>query len=211
MLEKRENMVRFQIEPRGIENPAVLDAMRKVERHRLVPDHLAHCAYEDFPLPIGKRQTISQPYIVALMTELLLPQPDHKILEIGTGSGYQAAVLAEIVSEVFTIEIVPELAVAAQEKLSVLGYTNIHCRSADGGVGWAEEAPFDGIIVTAAARVIPTPLIAQLKVGGRMVIPCGDADAVQTLAVVVKTIDGTEFIPNISVRFVPMTGQSQRL
>ncbi len=211
MLEERENMVRYQIEGRGVSDPAVLDAMRKVERHRLVPEHLAHCAYEDFPLPIGKRQTISQPYIVGLMTELLRPGPMDLVLEVGTGSGYQAAVLAEIVKEVYTVEIVPELAVEAREKLIEMGYVNIHFRSDDGGNGWPEAGPFDGIIVTAAARVIPRTLIDQLKVGGRMVIPCGDADSVQTLNVIVKTPKGTELIPNISVRFVPMTGASQDL
>ena len=211
MLKERENMVRYQIEGRGISDSAVLDAMRKVERHRLVPEHLAHCAYEDFPLPIGNKQTISQPYIVGLMTELLRPGPLDRVLEIGTGSGYQAAVLAEIVEEVYTVEIVPELAAAALETLTEMGYANIHFRNDDGGNGWPEAGPFDGIIVTAAARVVPQTLLYQLKTGGRMVIPCGDADAVQTLNVIVKTPKGTELIPSISVRFVPMTGASQDL
>jgi protein-L-isoaspartate(D-aspartate) O-methyltransferase len=208
-MEERGKMVRLQIENRGIRDSAVLAAMRKVPRHKLLPETFATDAYSDYPLPIGEGQTISQPYIVALMTELLQPQPEHRVLEIGTGSGYQAAILAEIVSEVYTVEIIKSLLDEAKDKLDAAGYTNIHFRCADGGEGWKEQAPFDSIVVTAAAQNIPKALSTQLKTGGRMVIPVGDAGEVQTLYVLEKTADGLEAKPGIAVRFVPMTGSSQ--
>ncbi|MHB9138896.1 MAG: protein-L-isoaspartate(D-aspartate) O-methyltransferase [Victivallaceae bacterium] len=206
----REIMVSSQIEMRGVTNPAVLAAMRKVLRDKLVPEELSPIAYSDTPLPIGAGQTISQPYIVAYMTELLNPAPDARILEIGTGSGYQAAILAEIVKEVYTIEIIPVLAERSRINLTAMGYRNIHFRNSDGGLGWPEEAPFDGIIITAAARVIPEPLIAQLKPSGRMVIPLGDSSQVQSLAVVTRKGEGFEIEETIGVRFVPMTGITQQ-
>lgn len=208
-MEEREDMVRFQIERRGVTDSAVLAAMRKVPRHELIPADFILEAYFDSPLPIGHGQTISQPYIVALMTELLQLRPDCKVLEIGTGSGYQAAVLAEIVREVYTVEIIKPLAEAARRRLEAAGYANIHCRCGDGGAGWPDRAPFDGIVVTAACRKIPEALIAQLKTGGRMVVPVGGADEIQVLSVVEKTGCGVEIYPGIEVRFVPMTGASQ--
>jgi len=210
-MEEREKMVRLQIENRGIRDPAVLAAMRKVPRHKLLPETFLAEAYSDYPLPIGQGQTISQPYIVALMTELLQAQPEHRVLEIGTGSGYQAAVLAEIVSEVYTVEIIESLLEEAKGKLDAAGYTNIYFRCADGGEGWEEQAPFDSIVVTAAAQKIPKLLSAQLKTGGKMVIPIGGAGEVQTLYVLEKTENGLEAKPSIAVRFVPMTGSSQLL
>lgn len=210
-MEERENMVRFQIENRGVKNPAVLAAMRKVPRHKLLSADCIADVYGDYPLPIGYGQTISQPYIVALMTELLQPQPEHRVLEIGTGSGYQAAILAEIVSEVYTVEIIESLLEEAKLKLDAAGYTNIYFRCVDGGEGWEEQAPFDSIVVTAAAQNIPNPLVAQLKTGGRMVIPIGGVNEVQTLYVLEKTENGIEAKPGIAVRFVPMTGSSQSL
>ena len=162
----REQMVREQIAERGIRDPQVLRAMRTVPRHLFVPEEEAHLAYEDHPLPIGYDQTISQPYIVALMTELLRPQKGQKVLEVGTGSGYQAAVLAEIVDTLFTIEIVAPLATEATERLRRLNYTNVVVRFGDGYAGWPDHAPFDGIIVTAAPEEIPQPLVDQLKEGG---------------------------------------------
>ncbi len=206
-MEERENMLRFQIENRGISNPAVLAAMRKVPRHSLLPAKFAASAYIDSPLPIGHGQTISQPYIVALMTELLQPRPGHTVLEIGTGSGYQAAILAEIVSEVYTVEIIKSLADEARRKLDAAGYANIHFRCADGNEGWKEHAPFDGIVVTAAAVKIPEVLVTQLKTGGKMVIPLGGTNEIQTLSVLEKTKEGVEIKPGIAVRFVPMTGK----
>jgi protein-L-isoaspartate(D-aspartate) O-methyltransferase len=187
--------------------PAVLAAMRKVERHRFVPAAERAHAYENRPLPIGYGQTISQPYIVALMTELLEPERGDRVLEIGTGSGYQAAVLAELVAQVYTIEIVEPLARQAQARLAELGYANVTTRVADGYDGWSEHAPFDGIVVTAAAGSIPPPLLAQLKPGGRMVIPVGAPFLTQMLVLVEKRADGTlrtrQVLP---VRFVPLTG-----
>lgn len=203
-MDERENMLRFQIENRGISNPAVLAAMRKVPRHSLLPAELSASAYLDSPLPIGHGQTISQPYIVALMTELLQPQAEYSVLEIGTGSGYQTAILAEIVKLVYTVEIIKSLADEAQRKLDAAGYSNISFRCADGAEGWAEHAPFDGIVVTAAAAKIPELLVAQLKMGGKMIIPLGDSGQVQTLSVLEKTKEGVEIKPGIAVRFVPM-------
>ncbi len=169
----RARMVEQQIERRGVRSPQVLAAMHRVPRHEFVPSSLRHEAYHDYPLPIGFGQTISQPYIVAAMTEALALRPSDKVLEIGTGSGYQAAVLAELVSNVYSIEIIPELAQRAAADLFRLGYTNVHVRTGDGYAGWPEHAPFDAIIVTCAPENIPPPLVQQLADGGRMVIPVG--------------------------------------
>ena len=201
----RENMVNQQLIRRGISHGATLSAMRKVERHKLVPQNVRSRAYADSPLPIGYGQTISQPYIVAFMTETILPEKDHKVLEIGTGSGYQAAVLAEIVSEVYTIEIVEELGERAKKDLEELGYKNIHVRTGDGYYGWEEHAPFDAIVVTAAAEYIPPALVEQLKDGGRMIIPVGSNFMTQHLVLVEKN-DGRVRTRNLMpVRFVPFT------
>ncbi len=207
---ERKTMVRTQIEARGVRNPLVLDAMRTVERRQFVPEEYKTSAYDDHPLPIGNDQTISQPYIVALMTELLEPKIHHKVLEIGTGSGYQTAVLAEIVNQVFSIEIVEPLGRQAERTLKDLKYENVHVRIGDGYRGWPEEAPFDGILVTAAPPHVPQPLVEQLKVGGRMVIPVGESGWGQRLQVLVKNAEGKVEVKNsISVRFVPMTGEIQ--
>lgn len=204
--EARHEMVREQLEARDIRDPAVLDAMRRVPRHELVPSALRFQAYADHPLPIGNQQTISQPYIVALMTQLAELSPDDVVLEVGTGSGYQAAVLAEIVREVYTIEIISELAETARERLDRLGYDNVEVRAGDGYLGWEEHAPFDAIIVTAAAPEIPPPLLEQLAPGGVMVIPVGPRSEIQSLRRIRKAEDGTtteeEVIP---VVFVPLT------
>lgn len=205
-----ENMVSSQIEMRGVTHPAVLVAMRKVERDKLISDEFQPSAYADTPLPIGHGQTISQPFMVAYMTELLKPCPAQRILEIGTGSGYQAAVLAEIVQDVYTVEIIPALAERAKTNLGAMGYCNIHFRLGDGGLGWQEEAPFDGIIVTAAARVIPQQLILQLKPGARMVIPLGNPSSIQSLNVVIREEQGYKIEETIPVRFVPLTGVTQQ-
>jgi len=204
----RESMVSNQIAARGVSDKLVLAAMREVRRHEFVPEHWKSHAYEDNPLPIGEDQTISQPYIVALMTELLELKGEEKVLEIGTGSGYQAAVLAEIVDEVYTIEIVEPLAISAEERLRRLGYKNITVKFGDGYKGWDEHAPFDGVIVTAAPDHVPQPLVDQLKVGGRMVIPVGSL--FQELKLLVKTEDGIEEKSVLPVRFVPMTGEAQQ-
>lgn len=204
----RKQMVEEQIEARGIKDSLVLAAMMKVPRHLFVPEMYRSQAYEDHPLPIGYGQTISQPYIVAYMTEALGLEGGEKVLEIGTGSGYQAAVLAEIADSVFTIEIIPELAESARERLKNLGYKNVFVLCGDGYRGWPEHAPFDAIIVTAAPDHIPEPLVEQLKVGGRMVIPVGRV--YQELFLVVKTERGVERRPLLPVRFVPMTGEAQR-
>ena len=203
----RHAMVATQIEARGVTDPRVLEAMRRVPRDRFVPPELRDQAYRDSPLPIGHRQTISQPYIVALMTELIRPAPGMRVLEIGTGSGYQAAVLAECVSKVFTIEILPELGREAARLLGELGYDNVATRIGDGYDGWPEEAPFDAIIVTAAPATIPKPLLDQLAIGGRLVIPVGELS--QDLVVVTRTEQGYERRPASPVRFVPMTGKAQ--
>jgi protein-L-isoaspartate(D-aspartate) O-methyltransferase len=200
---ERNRLVDF-LETCGISDPEVLCAMRTVPRHRFVLDADTYHAYVDIPLSIGYGQTISQPYIVALMTELLTVDAGSKVLEIGTGSGYQAAVLAEIVDEVYTIEIIPELAERSARLLAELGYTNIRTMSADGYYGWESEAPFDAIIVTAAPASIPYPLIQQLKDGGRIVIPVGPAGATQTLWRVTKSGDSIDMENWGYVRFVPM-------
>jgi protein-L-isoaspartate(D-aspartate) O-methyltransferase len=184
----------------------VMTAMRRVPRHRFVPALQASVAYENRALPIGEGQTISQPFIVALMTDLLDPKPGHRVLEVGTGSGYQAAVLAEVVARVYTIEIVEPLGTRARQLLQTLGYRNIAVRIGDGYHGWPEAAPFDAIIVTAAPAEIPQPLIDQLKPGGRMVIPTGRTRGVQYLLVVQKQRDGTSTTRRtLPVRFVPLT------
>jgi len=207
----REEMVATQIESRGIKDEKVIEAMRRVPRHKFVPPGLESSAYEDRPLPIGCGQTISQPYIVALMTQLLELCGEDKVLEVGTGSGYQAAILSEIASEVYTIEIFEELGVSATERLKNLGYYKVKVKVADGYYGWPEEAPFNAIIVTCAADHIPPPLIAQLKDGGKMCIPVGSVFQVQKLMLVEKK-DGEITAKNIlPVRFVPMLGKHQEM
>ena len=202
----RSRMVEEQIRARGITDARVLAAMSRVPRHLYVPPEAPLFAYSDRPLAIGLGQTISQPYIVALMTELLEPEADDRLLEVGTGSGYQAAVAAEVVSEVYSIEIIPELARAAAERLERLGVSNVVVRAGDGYLGWPEQAPFDGILVTAGAEHIPQPLVDQLKPGARMIIPVGDLSTYQILKVVEKLAGGDVDIRDvIPVRFVPLT------
>lgn len=201
----REEMVEKQIRNRGVNDPSVLNAMRVVPRHLFIPEHQKPYAYDDRPLSIGNNQTISQPYIVAFMTEAINPGRDDKVLEIGTGSGYQAAVLAEIVDEVYTIEIVPELADRAKETFDRLGYDNIHTRSGDGYAGWPSEAPFDAIIVTAAPEEVPPPLVEQLREGGRMIIPVGPVYRVQSLQLLTKKNGKLKVRDLLPVRFVPFT------
>lgn len=200
----RDRMVREQIEARGVKDPRVLEAMRAVPRHEFVPPVAEPQAYEDHPLPIGKGQTISQPYIVALMTELLAPQKEDRVLEVGTGSGYQAAVLSGLVKQVYTIELIEELAASARQRLRRLGYKNVEVRRGDGYAGWPEQAPFDKIIVTAAPESVPPALEAQLKPGGRLVIPAGPRFG-QELLVVEKDLRGRMKSRSvIPVMFVPM-------
>ncbi|RLJ17551.1 protein-L-isoaspartate O-methyltransferase [bacterium endosymbiont of Escarpia laminata] len=188
-------------------DPRVMEAMGTVQRHEFVPEAVKSLAYEDRPLPIGQGQTISQPYIVALMTDLMHPGPEQKVLEVGTGSGYQAAVLAELIDKVYTIEIIEELGEQAAERFHRLGYDNITSRVGDGYYGWQEHAPFDAILVTAASSHIPPPLIKQLKPGGRMVIPVGGHFMVQQLVLIEKTEQGKIITHQIlPVRFVPLTG-----
>jgi protein-L-isoaspartate(D-aspartate) O-methyltransferase len=202
----RERMVRDQIADRGVRDQAVLAAMRAVPRHELVPEEMVKAAYADRPLPIGHGQTISQPYIVALMTELLELESGDRVLEVGTGSGYQAAVLGEIAEEVVTVEIIAVLAERAESDLERLGYGNIKVLHKDGYFGHEERAPYDAIIVTAAAEHIPPPLLAQLKPGGRMVIPVGRTGWTQNLILVSKSEKGKASTRNIlPVRFVPLT------
>ena len=208
--QRRVSMVREQIEREGISDTAVLRAMRRVPRHRFVPAGLRDQAYADRPLPIGYDQTISQPYIVGLMTELLGLNKGHRVLEIGTGSGYQAAVLAEIVDSIWTIEILEPLATSALQRLQSLGYGRVNVRCGDGYAGWPEHAPFDRIIVTAAAEEIPNPLLEQLKDGGKMVIPLGAAFSIQNLVLVEKH-DGQLTKQNVAaVRFVPLVREKDR-
>ena len=205
----RRKMVEEQVRSRGVTDARVLAAMEAVPRHLFVPDGERARAYTDSPLPIGAGQTISQPYIVALMTSLLDVQPGDRVLEVGTGSGYQAAVLSRLARQVYSVEILEHLGNRARHTLSALGYNNVHVRVGDGYQGWPEEAPFDGIIVTAAPPRIPEPLLRQLKVGGKLVIPVGEG--YQDLEVLTKRADGgfdrTKVLP---VRFVPMTGKAQR-
>jgi len=204
----RERMVSTQIAARDVRDARTLAALRKVPRHLFVPTPLVGQAYDDHPLPIGEGQTISQPYIVAFMTEALGLEGGEKVLEIGTGSGYQAAVLAEIAARVFTIEIVAPLAEQARQRLADLGYTNVSVRSGDGYAGWPEEAPFDAIMITAAAPRIPEPLKEQLRDGGRMILPVGED--YQELVVVRR--NGARFDQErvLPVRFVPMTGDVRK-
>ncbi|MCX7716270.1 MAG: protein-L-isoaspartate(D-aspartate) O-methyltransferase [Endomicrobia bacterium] len=205
---KRIQMVETQLKNRDIVDKRVLDTMAKVERHKFVPEEYRHLAYIDEPLPIGFEQTISQPYIVALMTQLLELKGDEKVLEIGTGSGYQAAILAELCKEVYTIEIIPELGKRAEKLLKELGYKNIFVKIGDGYLGWEEYAPFDRIIVTCAPDHIPQPLIDQLKEGGKMVIPVGEV--LQELVVVEKKKDKILKKNIIPVRFVPMLRKKEK-
>lgn len=201
-------MVDRQIVARGVKDVSVIAVMRRVPRHRFVLDAYAGEAYEDRPLPIGYGQTISQPYIVAFMTEALKLQGAEKVLEIGTGSGYQAAVLAEIVSKIFTIEIVEPLAARAMETLRELGYANVRVRTGDGYRGWPEEAPFDAIILTAAPDHVPQPLLDQLAVGGHLILPVGKF--FQELVLILRTEEGYERTKLFPVAFVPMTGEAEK-
>ncbi|NQS88925.1 protein-L-isoaspartate(D-aspartate) O-methyltransferase [Patescibacteria group bacterium] len=204
---KREEMVTKQIEARGVKDEKVLEAMRKVPRHKFVSDKYKSSAYYDRPLPIECGQTISQPYIVGLMSELLEPKRKDKVLEVGTGSGYQAAVLSPIVKKVYTIEIFEELGTSAKKRLNDLGYKNVEVKIADGYYGWEENAPFDCIIVTCAAGYVPPPLLEQLKEGGRMVIPVGAPFLVQSLMLIEKK-NGKIISHSICpVRFVPLLGK----
>lgn len=198
----RAQMVRTQIEARGVRAPRVLDAMRRVPRHRFVPSSARARAYDDAPLRIAAGQTISQPYIVAVMSEAAQLGPDSVVLEVGTGSGYQTAVLAELVGQVYSVEIVPELARAAAALLDELGYANVTAREGDGYAGWPAHAPFDAIVVTAAPPEVPVALLEQLKVGGRLVVPVGTGD--QQLRVIERTPHGYDDRTLMSVRFVPM-------
>jgi len=204
-MRQRTDMVRNQIIARGIIDTLVIQAMMSIPRHEFVPEEYQHAAYGDFPLPIGKGQTISQPYIVALMTEKLGLTAADRVLEIGTGSGYQAAVLAMICKEVYSIEIVPKLAEHAGTLLKDLGYDNIHVRCGDGFLGWPEAAPFDAIIITCAPQTVPEPLIEQLAQGGRLIVPLGDD--FQMLTLFSKTGDDFQRDELIPVRFVPMKGK----
>ena len=205
---ERDAMVDEQLQARDIVAEGVLEAMRLVPRHVLIPAEGQRDAYDDRPLPIGLNQTISQPYIVAAMTQALKLKPGDKVLEVGTGSGYQAAVLAEITDHVYTIEIVEPLGQRAQQTLHKLGYQSIQFRIGDGYQGWPDAAPFDAIIVTAAPPHIPQPLVDQLKVGGRMVIPVGQQ--IQDLMLIERSEDGREMRSLMGVRFVPMTGEAQK-
>ena len=208
---ERKAMVRMQLARRGIRNPEVLRAMRKVPRHKFVPETWQNLAYQDRPLRIGHGQTISQPYVVALMTEVVGLKPTSRVLEIGTGSGYQAAILAELVREVYTIELIGELARQAQTRLSRLGYRNIHVRTGDGYLGWPEAGPFDAIIVTCGADQVPEPLFKQLKPTSKMVIPVGPAYKVQMLRLIEKGTGGQRIARDIfPVRFVPLRRKENR-
>jgi len=201
----RETMVLNDIVSRGVNDKVTLDAMRNVPRHEFVPQDLRQSAYRDGPLPIGYGQTISQPYIVAFMTEVIAPQSHFKVLEVGTGSGYQAAVLSQIVDSVYTIEIIDALYEQAKKRLKDLHYDNIHVKNDDGYFGWENKGPFDAIVVTAAAEFVPPPLIAQLKEGGRMIIPIGTPFATQQLLLVTKKGGKTKTKSLMFVRFVPFT------
>jgi protein-L-isoaspartate(D-aspartate) O-methyltransferase len=207
----RARMVASQLQARGVKHPRVLEAMRAVPRDRFVPVDRQAEAYDDAPLPIGYGQTISQPYIVAFMTEALDPKPEDRVLEIGTGSGYQAAVLSQLVRDVFTIEIVEPLATRATSVLSDLGYRNVHVRQGNGYLGWPDAAPFSKIIVTAAPEVVPQALVDQLAIGGLMVVPVGRQDAnAQDLRLIRKTVTGVVFESLLPVRFVPMVDAPAR-
>ncbi len=205
---ERDWMVDTQIVTKGITDPAVIAAMRQVPRHQFIPDQESEDAYGDYPLSIGYDQTISQPFIVAYMTDALKLQPGEKVLEIGTGSGYQAAILAELVVQVFTIEIVKPLAQFARDNLSMLGYDQVWVRAGDGYQGWPEERPFEAIIITAAPDHIPSPLLEQLAVGGRLILPVGDDS--QNLVLIRRTEEGYQRTELLPVRFVPMTGEAEK-
>jgi protein-L-isoaspartate(D-aspartate) O-methyltransferase len=201
---KRKEMVTQQIVSRGITDQRVIDAMLTVERHKFVPEQYEKSAYEDYPLPIGEGQTISQPYIVALMTECVNLCPTDRVLEIGTGSGYQAAVLSLLARDVYTIELIPSLAQSAEQRLTVLGYDNVHVRCGDGFLGWPEAAPFNAIVITCAPPDVPEPLIEQLAEGGRLIVPLGED--FQVLTLFEKTHGELKETSLIPVRFVPMKG-----
>ncbi|HEX4955932.1 MAG TPA: protein-L-isoaspartate(D-aspartate) O-methyltransferase [Thermoanaerobaculia bacterium] len=203
---RRESMIRDQIAARGIRDPKVLDALRRVPRHQFVPPAIIQQAYGDHALPIGQGQTISQPYVVARMTELLDVRPEHKVLEIGTGSGYQTAVLALLARWVFSLERVPELAKQAIERMRELGLQNVKIQVFDGTVGWSDMSPFDRILVTAGAPKVPPPLLDQLAVGGRLLIPEGDRTS-QRLVIYDKTAEGVERRETDPVAFVPLVGR----
>ncbi|MBI5408160.1 MAG: protein-L-isoaspartate(D-aspartate) O-methyltransferase [Nitrospirae bacterium] len=207
---QRQEMVQEQLAGRGVKDKKVLDAMSKIPRHRFIDESMRSRAYGDHPLPIGEGQTISQPYVVALMTETLKLKPTDRVLEIGTGSGYQAAVLAEIVKEVYSLEIREKLEKKASRLLGELGYKNIKTKFADGYYGWEEYAPFDAVIITASANHIPPPLIKQLKEGGRLIIPLGSTLYYQTLTLVTKKSGELEVEQMGGVAFVPMTGRAQK-
>jgi len=205
--EKRKRMVDHQLIPRGIDDPATLESMSTVPRHRFVPESLRPYAYEDGPLLIGYEQTISQPYIVACMTQAAEVGPSSTVLEIGTGSGYAAAVLSLIAKEVYTIERIPGLAAEAKERFEALGYHNIHVKVSDGSLGWPEKAPFDAVIVTAGSPIVPKSLLEQLKAGGRMVIPLGDSFS-QELVRIRRSLTGKDMQEYLgAVRFVPLIGE----
>ena len=201
----RRRMVDEQLKARDVRNPRVVAAMLDVPRHLFVPERLRAEAYEDGPLPIGHSQTISQPYIVGFMSQALEVGPDHRVLEVGTGSGYQAAILSRLAREVYTIEIVAPLADRARDTLNALGYANVRVRTGNGYLGWAEHAPYDRIMVTAAPDEVPPALVAQLKVGGLMAIPVGTVS--QELRILRRTATGTETLTTLPVRFVPMTNK----
>ena len=202
---EREEMVLQTIEKRGVTDKAVLKSMGTVKRHLFVPENNVSNAYQDRPLPIGSGQTISQPFIVAYMTEVIHPKPEHKVLEIGTGSGYQAAVLAEIIKEVYSIEIIPELGNAASARLKKLGYGNVKVKVADGYFGWPDHGPYDAIVVTAAAEFVPPPLLEQLKEGGKIVIPIGSPFMNQSLMLIEKKGKKITTKNLMPVAFVPFT------
>ena len=207
-IKARDRMVREQIEARGISSPRVLDAMRAVPRHEFVPADLVASAYNDHPLPIGEGQTISQPYIVALMTEMLQLKPSDRVLEIGTGSGYQAAVLSALAAEVYTIEIKLKLYENSYNILNKIGYKNINCRNGDGYFGWPQAAPFDAIMITAAVDHIPPPLLKQLRDGGRLALPLGSPFGYQNLVLVTKLGEDVSVKQITGVLFVPLTGHA---
>ena len=207
---KRQIMIEKDIRGRDITDKKVLDVMGKMPRHLFIEGHLRDAAYEDYPLPIDEGQTISQPYVVALMTEALRLKPSDRVLEIGTGSGYQAAILAEIVKEVYTIEIRKGLAEKAEKRLKEMGYKNVKVKYGDGYFGWEEYTPFDAIIITAAANHIPPPLIKQLKEGGRLIIPLGSTVYSQTLILAIKRKGELNLEEITSVRFVPMVGEAEK-
>ena len=209
--QQREQMVETQLESRDIQSERVLEAMKKVPRHLFMPASVRQYAYVDSPVPIGKGQTISQPYIVGLMTQTVDPKPGDRALEVGTGSGYQAAVLGELVQEVYTIEIIPDLAERAEKVLADSGYDNVEVRQGDGYQGWPEKAPFDIILITAAPEEIPQPLIDQLAEGGRLVVPVGPQGEIQTLTLVTREKGEVTKTYITDVRFVPMTGEVQQL